>query len=107
MDPRRRLRGLPTDVYRAYDSDGRLLYVGMSVNVFQRLKQHRYEAPWYSQVSSVRVEQYKDWRTARHVEGYAIKHEHPQWNVMSTWHNGSTPEPIEVFEIDASEFGAW
>jgi len=36
----------PHDVYTAYNAEGRVLYVGQSVNALQRIAQHRYTSPW-------------------------------------------------------------
>lgn len=72
----------PHDVYRVYDKDGILLYVGCTVNVERRIKQHKAEyAGWCRQAATVTVEEYADFATARAVESLAIHEERPVWNV--------------------------
>lgn len=105
----RRLSSYPTDVYRAYSADGRLLYVGASVNVFQRLRAHRAYSPWYGAAVRVVVHRYEDRAMAREVEETAIRDEHPEFNVVRepsmigrTWPT-LTEEPLTLTR-DAEEW---
>ncbi len=108
----RRLRSLPTDVYRIYDSAGTLLYVGASANAFKRIPQHRSLSAWYGSARTVRIEQYKDWRTARNVEGWIIETESPTGNGQTEtasairYLDAEAPTPIEVIEFDIADLGA-
>jgi predicted GIY-YIG superfamily endonuclease len=64
-------------VYRLYDEDERLLYVGMTGNLYGRLSAHCrrfHEVKWYT------AEEYPDWGTARRAEGRAIATENPFYN---------------------------
>lgn len=99
------------DVYRIRDSRGVLLYVGCSVNAFNRVTQHKYEyQPWFPLASTVDIEQYPDRITARYVEAHAIKNEQPRWNRAKesmALIRGShlTPEVLdELWGIPISEF---
>jgi hypothetical protein len=67
-------------VYRMYDPDGALLYVGCTSNVGHRLNQHRWHQDWWEQVATVSLEHFADPRTAFAAEWQAINDEHPRFN---------------------------
>lgn len=73
-----------TALYRHFDADGLLLYVGISRCALGRLGGHRSEACWYDQISRVTIE----WRESRDdalkAEAYAIWHEGPLYNVIGS-----------------------
>ena len=68
-----------TSLYRHFDREGRLLYVGISMNVFARLAQHRRESHWYSQITRVEIEHFDSREEVLAAEGEAIRGEndHP------------------------------
>ena len=70
----------PTDLYRHFDADGRLLYVGISLSVVQRLKQHQ-RSHWSDEIASVTVTKYATRDLALQAEADAIKNEKPLHNV--------------------------
>lgn len=81
MSRRTRLFNVKHDVYRIRDSHGALLYVGCSVDAFRRVPQHKHEYQrWFPLAATVDIDQYRDRKTARYVEAYAIEHEAPIWN---------------------------
>lgn len=86
------MRTIPGWVYRAYDANGRLLYVGSTVNVGDRLRYHEGRAPWWLHLSAVTTESFEDIRVARQAELAAINSEHPRWNVV-----GRSPEHPDGF----------
>lgn len=45
----------PHFVYRCFDADGRLLYIGCTVDVERRLTAHRRSAAWFPLLASVRL----------------------------------------------------
>jgi predicted GIY-YIG superfamily endonuclease len=71
----------PTALYRAYDSHGNLLYVGISSDAEMRIKQHECKSTWHSAVIAVKVTIYPDRKQASAAEIKAIKTEEPVWNV--------------------------
>lgn len=76
----------PTCLYRPYNARGRLLYVGIAVDVESRMKQHEVRSPWYGDVAAMHVELYPDRRSAAAAESEAIAAEWPLWNVhQSPW----------------------
>lgn len=68
-------------VYRAFDSDGRLLYVGMTSNLCGRLTTHRRNGVWYQEAAVWTIEGFADRSSAWKVEQAAIYGEHPLHNV--------------------------
>jgi hypothetical protein len=46
----------PHVVYRAYDRDGCLLYVGVSLNPLGRMSAHKASSGWWSQVARIDIE---------------------------------------------------
>lgn len=70
----------PHVVYRAFDKDGRLLYVGCTVNLDRRMSQHRSQAPWRDYIASVTTVGYPDKASARTAETRAIDTEGPFFN---------------------------
>lgn len=77
----------PHYVYRCYDEDGRLIYVGCTVDPVGRLAHHRANAWWGHQISTVRniVFPNKDYALTRERE--AIGEERPRWNVRGRWNH--------------------
>lgn len=67
-------------LYRLFDSDGKLLYVGETNNPDRRLEQHRKNKPW-NQVASIAVAWLENREVALMAERAAIEVERPTWNV--------------------------
>jgi len=78
---KKRIANLPNDVYKAYDDAGALLYVGISINVFKRLGEHKAYSPWYDEASRIEVVQYLNRASARAEEARCIKFDAPAFNV--------------------------
>lgn len=68
-------------VYRCYSSAGRLLYVGYSADVPERLRQHRRSSPWFAEVDRIAVKVYRTSAEALAAELEAIRTEWPLHNV--------------------------
>lgn len=90
----------PCALYRHFDQDGVLLYVGISVDPEERWKAHRYSRAEWAADSVRRVD---DWFSslveAQAAERVAIKTERPKHNRQ---HNGRcrrpAPPPVEQVE---------
>lgn len=67
-------------VYRHFDKDGNLLYVGMSMNPFKRLGGHRFESIWFDRIVKITIERYPTKWDAITAERRAIRNENPQFN---------------------------
>jgi predicted GIY-YIG superfamily endonuclease len=70
-----------TALYRHYDKDGGLLYIGISVDPEGRTNEHRMYADWRYKSVSMAIEWFDDRQTALEAERLAIKTEKPTHNV--------------------------
>jgi len=67
-------------VYRHFDADGLLLYVGVTNNPKRRLHEHKCRAVWADQIDQVSVKWYPDREIALARELEAISEENPIFN---------------------------
>lgn len=67
-------------LYRLFDEDDRLLYVGITVMPGTRFNQHRREKWWFEDVTRWELETHPDQRSARNAERFAIADEGPLYN---------------------------
>lgn len=74
-------RSRSTSLYRHFDKDGALLYVGISLSAIRRMGQHRMESRWFDRVATIKVEHFATREEARTAERAAIKSENPKFNV--------------------------
>lgn len=79
--------GVPTTLYRHYDEQGRLLYIGISLHAINRLNNHMRGSDWRDQIAKVEMVSYPSRMLALQAERQAIKDERPRHNVI---HNKST-----------------
>lgn len=68
-------------VYRMYDREGVLLYIGRTGDLRQRLMAHRRQKPWFGQVWELRIEPFATWGESRRAELSAIYAEGARHNV--------------------------
>lgn len=80
----------PTDLYRYFDAEGQLLYVGISFSAIARASQHRKEKGWWTEFTNMTVERFDTRSQAEAAEIEAIKSESPVHNVI---HNRSVVRP--------------
>ena len=71
----------PTDLYRFYNAEGALLYVGISVTAIARWSQHAGSKAWWSDVLTTIVEHHPSREAARAAEVLAIRTEGPLYNI--------------------------
>lgn len=83
-----------TAVYRFFDADGALLYVGLTCNPGKRWEQHSAEKLWWSDVAEVTVEQHPNRAAADHAETVAIQAENPRYNIRKRGTKGRRRRPI-------------
>lgn len=69
-----------TALYRLFDTDDRLLYVGISSNPKERLKAHAADKPWWPEVASREIEWFPSREQAAAAEVAAIRTEQPIHN---------------------------
>jgi predicted GIY-YIG superfamily endonuclease len=78
---RKRYAPRPTALYRWYDQDDVLLYVGVSTNVARRAGQHE-DKEWWHRVARSTVEQFESRGAALDAESRAIREERPLFNIQ-------------------------
>ena len=71
----------PHTVYRAYDAEGALLYIGCTADFGRRRSQHGYTTPWFPLAARWDLAEYPNFRTARDAERHAIETECSMFNV--------------------------
>jgi hypothetical protein len=72
-------------VYRCYDADGRLIYIGCTIDPAGRFHQHEIDTWWWSELlAKVRISLYPTRLAALAAEKQAIKAEDPAFNVNYT-----------------------
>jgi hypothetical protein len=83
-------------LYRHYDNDGRLLYVGISLSALTRLGQHKDASHWFSQIKEVKIEHFASRNQALEAEREAIHNENPLHNVMR-------PLPLSATQVHSNK----
>jgi hypothetical protein len=68
------------DLYRLYDAEDQLLYVGISWSAIVRMAQHKAEKPWFGDVARIEIVITKSRSEAQHLELQAIRDEWPLYN---------------------------
>lgn len=81
----------PTSVYRMYDADRCLLYVGATGHPSSRIGHHS-RKPWWRHVVRIDFEHFDAPKDALREESRAIAEEHPLFNVRGRVHPRS-PRP--------------
>jgi hypothetical protein len=67
-------------LYRHYDQDGTLLYVGITDQPARRLQEHERDSAWKGKIASVHTERFANKQEAVAAERLAILEECPIWN---------------------------
>lgn len=80
-----------TTLYRYFDSDGQLLYVGITKNQFDRLQSHAKMAEWLPQIATASFQHFNSRAEALRAETHAIGTELPKFNKA-----GPTLEPAQL-----------
>lgn len=82
-------RSTPHALYRFWDADRHLLYVGITVNPGARWKNHTKDKAWWLDVAHVTIEQHPTRQAVLDAERTAILTERPRHNVV---HNQGTDQ---------------
>lgn len=69
-------------LYRFFDADDRLLYVGRTINPAKRWRDHERKKPWFVDVATVRRQVYPDAPSLAAAELTAIRNERPLYNIQ-------------------------
>lgn len=86
----------PAALYRHFDEHGVLLYVGISHQPDERLRQHRLSS-WWGQlglIDRVEVEWFPDRASAAAAECAAIERERPRCNLRRRLRKRRNPVPV-------------
>jgi len=70
------------DLYRLYDAEGDLLYIGISADADKRLKQHQTKPEWGDRIESMTTEACGTRERALLAEREAIASEQPTYNIL-------------------------
>lgn len=89
-----------TDVYRHYDKDGILLYVGISLSTLSRLSQHKEISSWYHKIVTIKIEKFESRYEALKAEEEAIIMERPIHNIMHSGKQISEELLIQITKIN-------
>jgi len=68
-------------LYRHFDKNGVLLYVGISLSAINRLGQHKDNSHWFNEIKRVDIEIFKTREEVREAEKKAILKENPLHNI--------------------------
>lgn len=71
---------MKTTLYKFWNKN-ELLYVGISLNVFARLSQHRRDKEWWDEVTEITVKHYDTREQALDAEAKSIKKDNPKYNI--------------------------
>lgn len=77
--------GDPTTVYRFYDANDKLLYVGITKNLSRRLAAHTKTKEWWLNVASIKLEHFKNRESARLREKTYTMFLDPKHNKQDRW----------------------
>lgn len=80
-------------LYRFFDADDQLLYVGRTINPGRRWRDHEKQKPWFDAVAKVTREVLPSALLLAEAEQVAIETEHPLHNIIM---NRRQAEPIEA-----------
>lgn len=68
-----------TALYRHFDENGVLLYIGISCNPFERTSSHERSA-WFYEIASITIKYFSTRSLALKAEKDSIKNENPRYN---------------------------
>ena len=84
-------------LYRHFNSNGDLLYIGITNNVARRTKDHDRNSYWFSEVARIDLEHFESRDAVLAAETDAIGKELPKYNIQKT--KEQMPEPEQVTDL--------
>lgn len=69
-----------TALYRLYNTDGRLLYVGITSNPKARWSAHSRDKHWWPEVARKTIEWFETRKSAERIEKVEVEEESPRYN---------------------------
>lgn len=88
-----------TTLYRLFDDNLRLLYVGIAGNPGRRFEQHAGDKPWWGDVAHVRTIHFADRQAALAAERQAIQEENPLHNIAHSRKSKTVPRAQRDFDL--------
>ncbi|VVP18264.1 hypothetical protein PS893_03689 [Pseudomonas fluorescens] len=85
-----------TALYRHFDAEKRLLYVGISLSASRRLSQHMRDSKWARTITSIEIEHFETRSQAVEAEQRAIVDEKPLWNVLHNLAEAAQSSPASI-----------
>lgn len=73
-----------TNLYRHFDDDNVLLYVGISLNAIKRTSEHIHCSPWARDIKRIEIDEFETRKAAMIAETDAIQAEKPLHNKLKT-----------------------
>lgn len=69
-----------TSLYRHFDTNGQLLYVGISKGVMARISGHQRDSGWFWDIATITLQTFSTREEALYAEAVAIRDENPKYN---------------------------
>lgn len=69
-------------LYRIFDGDGALLYIGATTSLATRIASHAQTQPWWDEASEIKLKRFETFEELAKAEVLAIEFEHPKYNVL-------------------------
>jgi predicted GIY-YIG superfamily endonuclease len=88
-----------TYVYRLWNAQKELLYVGISKSLMTRIDQHDKGKEWGAEIDEVTAKSYSSRDSARTAEIQAIKKENPKYNIQDRG-------PVNFFALSRQQWDA-
>lgn len=85
-----------TILYRYFDNDANLLYVGITKNQFKRFSAHASKALWVSQINYATFEHFDTRSDALDAEAEAIRTENPKYNIAGVLEAKTAASPLNM-----------
>jgi len=92
-------------LYRHFDAEGDLLYVGISIAALARLQQHK-KSRWVHKIETVKIELFETRELAVMAEAKAIEEENPAYNIQRAGLRKRPTKPKCFDSIDYSDGAA-
>lgn len=89
-------------LYRYYDENNALLYVGISLSAVYRMSSHKHKSNWYAQAVTIKIENLPSRAAAEAAEKHAIKTEAPLHNKIHAPRQGPPPPPRKPIRKEVS-----
>lgn len=88
-------------LYKLYDKDDRLLYIGITSDIVRRFRQHSQEKEWWWDVADIEVVRFLTRQAARTEEHLLIMMLHPVHNYQDNFIRQRDPavEPVRRFPV--------